>query len=322
MTLVQLEYLVALDSLKHFAKAAAHCNITQPSLSMQVQKFEEEFGVQVFIRTIPVTTTATGKIIIAQAKKILAEAGLMNQMIQQEKNIVGGSLKIGIIPTLAPYILPKLLQSFLKQYPQVRLSISELTTEDIVRQMKNGTLDTGIVATPLNIAELNEDILFNEEFVAYVSPLEKIFKKKYLVPEDIDVKKLWLLEEGHCLRTQAINLCKWQKDASAEKHFDYAAGSIETLKRLVNQNGGITLIPELASFELTTSQKNMLRYFRNPAPAREISLITVKTFSKTLLLAILRQYIMESLPAEVLKKKKSSVIPVIPDVKQSPVPWS
>ena len=310
MTLIQLEYVIALDTLKHFAKAAAHCHITQPSLSMQVQKLEEELGVQIFIRTNPVTTTETGQIVIEQAKKILSEARMMQQLVQQEKNIVAGTLKIGIIPTLAPYLLPQFLQSFIKQYPQVRLSIHELTTENITRQLKNGSIDAGIMATPLNIAELKEDFLFNEEFVAYVSRKEKLFNKKYLLPDDINVHSMWLLEEGHCLRNQVMNLCALQKDASIEKHFDYAAGSIETLKHFVDKNGGITLLPELATYDMSNAKKNMLRYFKSPAPVREISLVTLKTFTKTRLIHILKQTIMESLPLQMERKKKVDVIPV------------
>ena len=310
MTLVQLEYIVALDALRHFAKAAAHCHITQPSLSMQVQKLEEELGVQIFIRTNPVTTTETGQIVIDQSKRILAEARMMQQLIQQEKNIVAGTLKIGIIPTLAPYLLPQFLQAFIKQYPQVRLSIHELTTENIVRQLKNGSLDAGIMATPLNTAELKEEFLFNEEFVAYVSRKEKLFNKKYLLPDDINVHSMWLLEEGHCLRNQVMNLCALQKDASIEKHFDYAAGSIETLKHFVDKNGGITLLPELATYNMNSTKKNMLRYFKSPAPVREISLVTLKTFTKTRLIHILKQSIMESLPPQMEQKKKVDVIPV------------
>jgi LysR family hydrogen peroxide-inducible transcriptional activator len=310
MTLVQLEYIVALDALKHFAKAAAHCHITQPSISMQVQKLEDELDVQIFIRTNPVITTESGQIVIEQAKKILAEAQIMHQLIQQEKNIIAGTLKIGIIPTSAPYLLPQFLQVFIKKYPQVRLSVHELTTENIVRQLKNGSLDAGIMATPLYVAELKEMFLFNEEFVAYVSRKEKIFNKKYLLPADIDVHSMWLLEEGHCLRSQVMNLCALQKDASIEKHFDYAAGSIETLKRFVDKNGGITLLPELATYDMSTAKKNMLRYFKSPAPVREISLVTLKTFTKTRLINILKQTIIETLPAQMEQKKKVEIIPV------------
>lgn len=310
MTLIQLEYIVALDALKHFAKAAAHCHITQPSLSMQVQKLEEELDIQIFIRTNPVAATETGQIVIEQAKKILAQAAAMQQLIHQEKNIVAGTLKIGIIPTLAPYLLPQFIQDFIKRYPQVHISLQELTTEHIIRQLKNGTLDAGILATPLNVPELKETFLFNEEFVAYISRRDKLFAKKYLLPADIDVHRMWLLEEGHCLRSQVMNLCALQKDASTEKHFDYAAGSIETLKRFVDKNGGITLLPELATYDMSKTKKNMLRYFKSPAPVREISLVTLKSFAKTRLIGILQQTIIDNLPMQMVKKKKVNVVKI------------
>ena len=235
---------------------------------------------------------------------------MMHELVAQEKSVFGGGLKIGVIPTLAPYLLPLFIQAFIEAYPHVHLTINELTTENIVRQLKNGSLDAGIMATPLNIAELKEEFLFNEEFVAYVSRQEKIFNKRYLLPGDINVNRMWLLEEGHCLRSQVVNLCALQKDASIEKHFDYTAGSIETLKRLVDKNGGITLLPELATYDMGSSKKNMLRYFRNPAPVREISLITLKTFTKTRLITILKEVIIENLPTQIIKKKKVELIPI------------
>ncbi len=311
MTLIQLEYIVALDSLKHFSKAAAHCHISQPSLSMQVQKLEEELGVQIFLRTTPITTTDTGQLLVAQARKILTEAEMMQQIIQETKNIIEGSLKIGMIPTLAPYLLPQFIQTFIKTYPQVKLSIQELTTKSIITQISNGTIDAGILATPLNIADLQEHFLFNEEFVAYVSPKEKAYNKKYLLPDDIDVHSMWLLEEGHCLRNQVMNLCALQKNASLEKNFDYAAGSIETLKRFVDKNGGITLLPELATIDMNNAKREMLRYFKNPAPVREISLVMLKTFPKTGLINALKASILETLPLELSKTKKVAVLPVL-----------
>jgi LysR family hydrogen peroxide-inducible transcriptional activator len=310
MTLVQLEYAVALDLLKHFAKAAEYCHITQPSLSMQIQKLEEELGVPIFIRTSPVTTTQTGHIVIEQAKRILAEAEMIQQLIQQEKNVAEGVLKIGIIPTLAPYLLPRFIQPFIKKYPMIRLVVQELTTENILKEVRNGTLDAGILATPLYTDFLKEEFLFNEEFVAYVSRKEKLFNKKYLLPADINVHNMWLLEEGHCLHNQVMNLCELQKDLSFEKHFDYAAGSLETLKHFVDRNGGITLLPELATLNLSPSKKNMLRYFKNPAPAREISMVTLKTFPKTRLLQILKQTINDNLPQQLDRKRKVDIIPL------------
>ena len=177
MTLVQLEYIIALERYKHFSKAAAFCNITQPSLSMQIQKLEEELKTTIFARTNPVALTETGMIIIEQAKKIIAEAAMIKELIHQQKNTVEGILKIGIIPTLAPYLLPLFLQSFIKRYPAVKLSISELTTERIIKQLKNGTLDAGILATPVNQTELQENVLFNEEFVGYVIERKRSFQK-------------------------------------------------------------------------------------------------------------------------------------------------
>jgi len=165
MTLTQLEYVVALDAVRHFAKAAERCHITQPSLSMQVQNLEEELGVQIFLRTNPVTTTETGRIVVDQAIRILSEAEALHQLVQQERNIIAGRLKIGVLPTLAPYLLPHFLQAFISEYPQLRLSVQELTTEHIIRQLRNGSLDAGILATPLNHADLKESFLFNEELI-------------------------------------------------------------------------------------------------------------------------------------------------------------
>jgi LysR family hydrogen peroxide-inducible transcriptional activator len=303
MTLVQLEYIVALNNQKHFARAAAACHITQPSLSMQVQKLEQDLGVQIFVRTSPVETTEIGLVIVEQARKVLAEVSAVRELVEQDKGVVGGSIKLGIIPTLAPYLLPQFIQAFTIAHKAVRLSIHELTTEAIVSQLKNGSLDAGIMATPLNNAALKEEFLFNEEFVAYVSQNEKIFSKKYLMPCDIDINSMWLLEEGHCLRNQVMNLCGFQKNSSLEKHVDYAASSIETLKRFVNKNGGITLLPELATLDLQDEQKDMLRYFKSPAPVREISLIALKSFPKTRLLILLKKSILENLPPQVLQKR-------------------
>ncbi len=304
MTLQQLEYIVAVDNYRHFGKAATHCYVTQPSLSMQIQKLEAELKVIIFSRnSYPVTPTELGALVIEQAKKILAEAGAINELIQHEKKVVDGYIRIGIIPTLAPYLLPLFLHGFIKKYPDVKLSISELTTEKIIKRLKNGTLDAGIMATPLNENGLEEEVMFYEEFVAYVSKKEKLFSKKYLLPGDIDINKLWLLEEGHCLRNQVMNFCELQKSSAYEKHFEYETGSIETLKRFVEKSQGITLLPELATLDMSASKKQMLRYFKSPAPAMELSIVTLKSFVKRKLIGILKEEIISSLPLSILKKK-------------------
>lgn len=309
MTLQQLEYIVAVDTFRHFGKAAGHCFVTQPSLSMQIQKLEAELKVTIFSRnTYPAIATEIGSIIIDQAKRILAEAGAMQELIQHQKKVVAGHIKLGIIPTLAPYLLPLFLHSFIKKYPDVKISISELTTEKIIKRLKNGSLDAGILATPLNETGLMEEVLFYEEFVAYVSKKEKLFSKKYLLPGDIDVNKLWLLEEGHCLRNQVMNFCALQKTAAFEKHFDYETGSIETLKRFVELNQGITLLPELATLDMSSSKKQMLRYFKSPAPVREVSMVTLKSFVKRKLIEMIKIDIMANLPSSFKKKKMQRVV--------------
>lgn len=304
MTLQQLEYIVAVDNYRHFGKAAAHCFITQPSLSMQIQKLESELKISIFSRnSYPIVPTELGTLIIEQARKVLSEAGGIMELIQHQKDDMEGHIKIGIIPTLAPYLLPIFLNNFIKKYPRIKISISELTTEKIIRRLKNGTLDAGIMATPLNEKELIEEILFYEEFIAYVNKKEKIFTKRFLLPTDIDVQKLWLLEEGHCLRSQVLNLCELQKSAAFDQHFEYETGSIETLKRFVEQNQGITLLPELATLDLSANKKKMLRYFKQPAPAREISMVTLKSFVKRKLIELLRAEIVQCLPASIMRKK-------------------
>jgi LysR family hydrogen peroxide-inducible transcriptional activator len=311
MTLHQLEYIVAVDTYRHFGKAALHCFISQPSLSMQIQKLETELKITIFSRnSYPVIPTETGVLVIEQARKILAETGVIQELIQHQKKVVMGHIKLGIIPTLAPYLLPLFLHSFINKYPDVKISISELTTEKIIKRLKNGTLDAGIMATPLNETGLKEELLFYEEFVAYVSKKEKLFVKKYLLPGDIDVNKLWLLEEGHCLRNQVMNFCELQKTAAYEKHFDYETGSIETLKRFVEKNQGITLLPELATLDMGAAQKQMLRYFKNPAPAREVSIVTLKSFVKVKLIEIFKDEILRSLPPSVKKKKNQQLMEI------------
>lgn len=312
MTLVQLEYLISLEKYRHFAKAAEACFVTQPSLSMQIQKLEKELDTIIFLRNrLPITLTDNGKIIVEQARKILLEATQMKSMIEENKSLQSGHLKIGIIPTLAPYLLPLFIKDFINKYPQIRLSISELTTEEIKKRLKEKMLDAGIMATPLHDNELEEEHLFVEPFIAYVNKAEKIFNKKYILPTDIDVDRIWLAEEGHCIRNQVMNLCELQKHSSWEKHLDYETGSLETLKNFVEQNEGITLLPLLATISLSPGKKKMLRYFTSPAPAREISMVRKPGSGKIKFTSMLSQIIKEHLPASLKKTIPVNILPVL-----------
>lgn len=311
MTFTQLEYVIAVDNTRHFAKAAAQCYVTQPTLSMQIQKLEEELGLKLFDRSKqPVVPTQAGVAIIKQARNIISECKAIHEIVQVQKGILHGQLVVGIIPTLAPYLLPLFLPSFTKKYPHVKLVINELTTELIVSRLREGRLDAGILVTPLQESGINEDPLFYEELVAYVSKTNTAYKKNYVLAADIDPDKLWLLEEGHCFRSQIVNLCELRKKSKEGSHFEYEAGSIETLRRLVETNDGITIIPELATLDMSTKQQKHLRYFKSPAPVREVSIATHRNYVKQRLIQVLKEEILLSIPDKMEKNKKKKVVPV------------
>lgn len=311
MTLTQLEYIVAVDTHRHFAEAAQHCFVTQPTLSMQVQKLEEELGVKIFDRSKqPVLPTEAGSEIIEQARRVLAERDTLTEMIASRKGIVNGELKIGVIPTLAPYLLPLFVPAFTRKYPNVKLVIIELTTAMIITRLREGKIDAGILVTPLNEQGIKEDILFYEELLAYVSKNNTAYKKHYVLAKDIDPNKLWLLEEGHCFRSQIINLCELRKTGKESSNFEYEAGSLETLRRMVDLNDGITILPELATQDMTAHQLKNLRHFKVPAPVREVSIVTHRDFVKRKLVSILKETILNAIPEKIKKNKKAQVVPV------------
>src|SRR5688572_29826793 len=201
----QLEYIVAVDTWRHFAVAAEKCFVTQPTLSMQIQKVERALGILLFDRSKqPVIPTEAGIVVVAQAKVILREAGRIPEILSEMRGKVEGEMRLGIIPTIAPYLMPLFINKFLKKYPGIKLIIHELITEEIVDRLKKGQLDAGLLSTPLDEKSISEDPLFYEEFVVYISRDDKSFTKKYLLPKDIEVSRLWLLEEGHCFRSQIM----------------------------------------------------------------------------------------------------------------------
>ena len=262
MNIQHLKYVLAVDTHRHFAKAAEKCFVTQPTLSMMIRALEDELGIKIFDRSRqPVVPTEAGEVVIAQAKIIVQEAERMKEIIHELKGEIKGELKLGIIPTVAPYLLPLFLNSFLKKYPLLKIKITELTTQQIIEKLKNHHLDVGILATPLNNEALKEQPLYYEQFVVYASRNEKLMKKKFLIPADIDPNHLWLLEEGHCLRTQILNLCELRKKGLETSNLEYEAGSIETLKKMVDTNNGITILPELALEELSCKRQKICEAF-------------------------------------------------------------
>jgi len=311
MTFVQLEYIVAVDTYRHFATAAGHCFVTQPTLSMQVQKLEEELGLKIFDRSKqPVIPTEAGQAIIEQARRILGEKQVITEIVQEKKGILTGELRIGVIPTLAPYLLPLFVQHFSAKYPQIKLVVNELMTEMVVTRLREGRIDVGILVTPLQENGIREQVLFYEELLVYVSRKNAAYKKQYMLAQDIDPSKLWLLEEGHCFRSQIVRLCELRKASKEGSHFDYEAGSLETLRRMVELNDGITILPELAALDLTSKQQQLIRHFKRPAPMREVSLVVHRDFVKQRLVQALHQEIMRSIPEKVRQNKNHNVVPI------------
>jgi len=311
MNLQQLEYIIAVDRYRHFVTAAEKCFVTQATLSMMIKKLEEELGARIFDRTKqPVVPTLIGEKIIAQAKIIIKEASRIREIVSEESGLMSGELRIGIIPTLAPYILPLFLKNFLSKYPDIKLQISELTTDEIIHRIKLNLLDAGILAIPLAESDLVEVPLFNEEFVIYSSQKAAGLKRKQLLPTDLDINSLWLIEEGHCLRNQVINLCDLKLSERKIHRFDLSASSIETLKKVVELNEGVTVLPYLSLNDLSKEQMNNVRYFKPPAPVRKIGLVSFRYFVKEKLLDALKAEILNSVPADMLSERNKTVVKI------------
>lgn len=307
MTLVQLEYIVAVDEKRHFAEAANMCFVTQPTLSMQIQKLEEKLGVLIFDRTKhPIVPTEIGYKVINQARVVLNEANKLKGVISEEQNIMSGELRVGIIPTLSPYLLPLFINDFIETHPSINLEVQELITDQIIEKIEKNQLDIGLIVTPIEHENIDELPLFYEEFVAYVSKNDKLFNKLELAPKDINLDDVWVLNEGHCFRNQVLNICKPRRSKSEK--FRFECGSLEALKKIVDHHSGITLLPELATLDMIDTELAKVRTFSDPVPVREVSLIVHKSFVKKGLTKALYESIKSGIPDDISSKKSGKII--------------
>src|SRR5690606_24248896 len=255
MTITQLQYVLAVAEHQNFTLAAEKCFVTQPTLSMQVQKLEDELDMLIFDRgKKPIMVTEVGRKIVAQAKNIVNEAERMQDIVDQEKGFIGGEFKLGIIPTVTPTLLPMFLKTFSKRYPKIQLKIEELNTQDIIKKIEDGYLDAAIAATPLENEDIKERVLYYEPFVGYITESHRLFTKKNIEIEDLDLDDILLLEDGHCFRDGIINLCKASKN-NHDETFQIESGSFETLIKLSNEGLGMTLLPYLHTLDIKDSEK-------------------------------------------------------------------
>lgn len=310
ITITQLEYVVAVDTYRHFANAADKCMVTQPTLSMQIKKLEEYLGVIIFDRSRqPVMPTDVGRLIIEQARNILRETANLENIAKGYHQNVSGRLNIGVIPTLAPYLLPLFLGRMIERHPGVKLNIKELTTAEIIQELKKDEIDVGILSTPLHEENIYEEPLFYEEIKIYTQYGHPLSKKKNVTAEEVALRNdAWMLTNGNCFRNQVVNLCKNQYSSQDDDQIRYESGSIETLKKLVETEGGFTFLPELAVMELSTRQLNQVVSFEGQIPLREVSLCYIRNAAKKDLIEILNTSIREVVPVEMLKRDRGSVV--------------
>ena len=306
MTLQQLEYVVAVNRLRQFAKAAAYCGVTQPTLSAMIQKLEAELGVRLFDRTAGrVIPTAIGEAVAERAEKTLAMARGIRDLVANEKQKVSGRFRLGILPTIAPYLLPRFLPQLCATHPEMELRVVEMKTSDICRAVRQGDLDAAILVRLDGMEEFSLQTLFYEQFMAYVSRTDKLFTHERIRTSDLNDEYLWLLDEGHCFRDQLVKFCHLKAAQSSQN--TYSLGSIETFMRMVEGGKGLTFIPQLALEQFSSQQRELVRPFAIPVPTREVVLMTRNDFVRDAVSRLLCQSVRAAVPKEMLKMQREGI---------------
>ena len=314
-SITQLEYLLAVDRNRHFGKAAKECNVSQPSLSIQLQKVEEELDIIIFDRSKkPILPTERGIDVINQAKVVIREHERLKHIAKKENSTLKGNFRLAVIPTLSPYVIPYFIKSFSSKYPEVNLEINEYQTHEIIKLLENDQIDAGLLVTPLKEESIIERSLFFEPFHLYVSKDHPLYKRKKISDSDLDGNDVWLLDEGHCFRDQVIKVCSLKKDKNSRiQNVSFKSGNLETLKNIIRQGSGYTLLPHMATTNLSKSEKdNMVKKFSKPVPTREVSLVHSRLFLKEDIIDALEKEIIENIPKELtsLKSKDFQIIDI------------
>lgn len=312
MTLTQVNYILAVDRCRNFAQAARECFVTQPTLSMQIQKLEDYLQIIIFDRSkTPVEPTPMGKRVLEYARKVQQGANELEELSKSLRGEVAGEFILAVIPTLAPYVLPLFTRDFVETFPQVDLTIYEQQTDDIIRLLKEGKIDGAILAAPLGVKDIKEEHLFLETFRVFLSKNHPLLKKKAILESDLSMDEAWLLKEGHCMRAQSLQLCGMKKSGLSKNLF-FEAGSLETLVNMVKAVGGFTVLPWFAARNLSDADQAMLRDFKQNVPVRDICFATGPLSMKKSIETALVKTVMKNLPKELKKDPKGAAILGVP----------
>lgn len=306
MTINQLQYALALSKHGNFKRAAETLDISQPALSLQIQKLEDEIGFKLFNRNInPIHVTEDGKLFLIKTQEVIAGVIQLQNFTAEIKEDYSGRLKVGIIPTLAPFLVPLFIESLEEDYPNLQLIIKEQITEHVVNNVRNGELDVGIISTPIDVYGIKSIPLFYEKFFVYTA------SSRSSIPEfqikDIKTQRLWLLDEGNCFRDQVNNFCDLKSNREG-KTLIYQSNSIDALIRIVDTKGGITILPELTSLALNEYQEDNLKVISGRPRAREISLIVTNNYDKERYVTVLGEKIKNNIPHYMLEKQDYEIV--------------
>jgi LysR family hydrogen peroxide-inducible transcriptional activator len=305
MNIQQLEYIIALDKERHFRKAAESCNVAQPTLSMMVQKLEDEIGILIFDRKKkPIVPTPDGEIVLEYARSVVAQTKAIQYLKVKTKRKLRGKITLGVLPTIAPYLVPLFVNSFMREYPGIKLTIREHTAHEIIDLLKHSRIDAGILSTPLNEHSIAEEVLYREPFKLYSS---LVTDGTIHSISELEMNELWMLEDKHCYHMQVNEIVA--KDQSSKDHIVYKAGNLETLKKLVDYQQGSTILPELATMFLNQNDQRKVLPFSEPTPYREVSLCSLSKKSKRSLLKALKEQITLNVPRSLREMDGGVLIP-------------
>lgn len=309
MTIEQLEYALAVNQHGTFVKAAAQSFVTQPALTIQIKNLEEELGIIIFDRSKkPLLVTDEGKIFLEKARQIILGIKDLQQVSEQLRQDFQGNIRLGIISTLAPYLVPLFVNQLNAAHPHIYLQVTELLTEGIIEKIKNGQLDAGILATPVHTQGINTEVLFYEKFFFYVTEQHYLYAQQEISLKEIPVDDIWLLSEGNCFRNQVNDICKIEQQALGKRSFSYTSNSIESLKRIVEHQGGITVLPELATLNIPGGKEEMVKPIAGLSPVREISLVTNRAYVKRKLLDKVKEAIRQNIPTGMRSADQNAIV--------------